>query len=65
MNVFPRVSLWIGIVWLLLVGGVAWLIAPEAFGPVAWVTLIVAGAGWRLIHSAVSRRELAIELIKG
>ena len=64
MNVFPRVSLWIGIVWLLLVGGVAWLIAPEAFGPVAWVTLIVAGAGWRLIHSAVSRRELALELIK-
>ena len=64
MNLIPRVSLWIGIAWLGLVGGVAWLLAPDQFGVVAWGVMIVAGAGWRLIHTAVSRRELAVELIK-
>jgi methyl-accepting chemotaxis protein len=43
-------SLWIGVVWLLLVGAGASLVVPESFGLVGWVVLGLVAVGWVAIH---------------
>jgi methyl-accepting chemotaxis protein len=58
MNPLAMKSFWFGLVWLLVVGGVATVLAPESFGLAAWGVLVVAGIGWTAIRHWVATAEI-------
>jgi methyl-accepting chemotaxis protein len=58
MNPLAMKSFWFGLVWLLMVGGVATVLVPESFGLTAWGALVVAGVGWTAIRQWIATAEI-------
>jgi hypothetical protein len=54
MNFFNK-TLWIGLVWVLLVGGVASLMSGTGLGLSGWIALLLAGIGWQVIGTVAGR----------
>ena len=54
MNFFNK-TLWIGLGWVLLVGGVASLMSDVGLGLSGWITLLLAGIGWQVIGAVTGR----------
>lgn len=57
MNFFNK-TLWIGLVWVLLVGGVASLASGTGLGLTGWISLLLAGIGWQLIAAFTGRSHV-------
>lgn len=55
MEFLKHFPFWLAIGWLVVVGGVATLLAPESFGGLAWAALAVAGLGWHFVHKSVAK----------
>jgi methyl-accepting chemotaxis protein len=54
MNFFNKI-LWVGLVWVLLVGGFASLMSGTGLGLSSWIALLLAGIGWQLIATVAGR----------
>ncbi len=54
MNFFSK-TLWIGLVWVLLVGGLASLMSDTGLGLSGWISLLLAGIGWQVIAAIAGR----------
>jgi methyl-accepting chemotaxis protein len=57
MNFFNK-TLWIGLVWVLLVGAGASLLSDAGFGLSGWISLLLGGIGWQLIGTVAGRGGL-------
>ena len=54
MNFFNK-TLWIGLGWVLLVGGVASLMSGAGLGLSGWIALLLTGIGWQVIGTVAGR----------
>jgi methyl-accepting chemotaxis protein len=65
MKSLGSASFWVGVGWLLLVGGVTSFTVPEQFGLAAWIALGIAGVGWRASTVFVASSEVKKEVLQG
>jgi methyl-accepting chemotaxis protein len=55
---FFNKTLWLGLGWTVLVGGVVCLLPGAGLGPSGWISLLLVGIGWQLIGTVAGRAVL-------